>query len=283
MPISSDLVRRIFHKVERDLVKLTHKHPGGSVHGFRTATRRLQILIEELLPKRDRNEKKLVKMLVRIRKRAGRIRDLDVQLAALRSLKTLQEPRRKTQLMHRLIELRAQHEKKLRKSLTKNTVHEIKKRLKRALKTTSNKNTIEPLAIAKAMLAQIARPGGPVPEDVLHQYRILGKRARYVAEFAPKSPEADQLIAQLKRSQDALGDWHDWLLLQQTAADRLGDVRHSSLVAVLRNVTGAKFRRAVSALPAIHPPQASGKSVSPTPIAPRKSATKPVTQATPAA
>ena len=71
-----------------------------SVHGFRTTSRRLQILLEELLPNRDRNQKKLLKMLNRIRKRAGKVRDLDVQLAALRSLKVPQEPRRKTQLMH---------------------------------------------------------------------------------------------------------------------------------------------------------------------------------------
>jgi CHAD domain-containing protein len=272
MPISLDRVRRVFQKLERDLVKLTGKHPGNSIHGFRTGTRRMQILLEELLPEHERNQRKLLKLLLKIRKRAGKVRDLDVQLAALRSLKTPQEPRRKTQLTHRLIELRAEHEKKLRKSLTKEDIGDIRKRLKRALKAVSVENgqsdetktdgtkTKEPLAVAQALLAQIVRPGGPVPEDVLHQYRILGKRARYVAEFAAKSPEADQLVARLKRSQDALGDWHDWLLLQQTAADRLGDVRHSSLVAVLRNVTAAKFRRAVAALPVIATPAPAAKS-----------------------
>ena len=38
-------------------------------------------------PKLDRNQKKLLKLLSRIRKRAGKVRDLDVQLAALRSVK----------------------------------------------------------------------------------------------------------------------------------------------------------------------------------------------------
>ena len=68
------------------------------------------------LPERDRNQKKLVKLLTRLRKRAAKIRDLDAQLGALRSLKVSQEPRRKTQLMQALIELRAEHEKKLRKA-----------------------------------------------------------------------------------------------------------------------------------------------------------------------
>ena len=109
------------------------------VHGFRTTTRRLQTLLEELIPERGRNQKKLLKLLGQIRKRAGKVRDLDVQLAALRSLKIPQEPRRKTQLMHGLIELRAKHEKKLRKLLTKEAIREIRKRLKRAFKDSSSK------------------------------------------------------------------------------------------------------------------------------------------------
>ncbi len=98
------------------------------------------------------------------------------------------------------------------------------------------------------MLARVARPEGPLTEDVLHQYRVLGKRARYAAEFAPKSPRTAQFITQLKRLQDAIGNWHDWLTLTHTAVGRLGEIRESSLVAVLHNVTGAKFRSAVAAL-----------------------------------
>jgi CHAD domain-containing protein len=82
----------------------------------------------------------------------------------------------------------------------------------------------------------------------LHQYRILTKRARYAAEFADPSREAENFIAQMKHLQDALGDWHDWLTLTQTASRHLGDVRESALVAELHNVTGAKFRHAVALL-----------------------------------
>jgi CHAD domain-containing protein len=74
------------------------------------------------------------------------------------------------------------------------------------------------------------------------------KRARYAAEFAPKSAASAPFIAQLKRLQDAVGNWHDWLTLTQTAAKRLGDVNQSSLVAALHNVTGGKFRHAVAAV-----------------------------------
>ena len=247
--IAPERTQELFHKLERDLVKLSSKQTPKNVHSFRTATRRLETLLKQLAPERTRNEKKLLAMLGRIRKRAGKVRDLDVQLAALRSLKVPQQPRRKTQLMHSLIELRGLQQRKLRKVLTKDEVLAVQKRLARAAKNLNFEACRDPLTVARKMLAQMAPPDGRMTEDLLHQYRILAKRARYAAEFAPTSPECDRFIAALKRAQDAVGNWHDWFTLMQTAAQRLGDVRESSLVAVLHNVTGAKFRNAVAALP----------------------------------
>lgn len=248
MPIAPKRSRVVFQKLEQDLVKLSSKPRAESVHRFRTGTRRLQILLGELSPRMDRNQKKLLKLLGGIRKRAGKVRDLDVQLAALRSLKIPQEPRRKTLLVNRLIELRAQQEKKLRKAVDKDTVREIRKRLKRAGKNFNPEASSDPLAVATGMLEGINRGDAPVTEALLHQYRIVSKRARYAAEFAEPSAKAQQFITGVKRIQDALGDWHDWLTLTQSASEDLGDVRESPLVAELHNVTGAKFRHAVAVL-----------------------------------
>ena len=240
--------RMVFQGLEQQLVKLSSKPRAENVHRFRTGTRRLQTLLAEFSPKLDRNQKKLLKVLTRIRKRAGKVRDLDVQLAALRSLKMPREPRRKTQLVNQLIELRAGQEKKLKKAVDASTVRDIRKRLKRAGKSFKPEASRDPLQVAHGMLKRIDQTDAPLSEAVLHQYRIMSKRARYAAEFAGDSAEAKEFIAGLKRIQDAAGDWHDWLTLAQTAAERVGDVRDSSLVAELRNVTGAKFRHAVAVL-----------------------------------
>jgi len=250
MSIAPEPSRLVFQKMERALFKLSSGQDAENVHGFRTTSRRLQTLLEQVIPNRSRSQKKLLKMLDRIRKRAGKVRDLDVQLAALRSLKVPQEPRRKTQLTHGLIELRAKHEKRLRKILDKETIRDIRKRLRRGSRELQPKTGRDPLTVARTMLAQVVRPAAPVTDELLHQYRIVVKRARYAAEFAPKSAETTQFIAQLKRLQDAVGNWHDWLTLTQTATERLGDVNQSSLVAALHNVTGGKFRQAVAALSA---------------------------------
>jgi len=250
MPIAPEPSRLVFQKTERALMKLSSGQDAESVHGFRTTSLRLQTLLEELIPARDRNQKKLLKLLARIRKRAGKVRDLDVQLGALRSLKVPQEPRRKTQLMHDLIELRVKHENKLRKMLNKEMIRDLRGRLRQASKQLKPERGRDPLTVAQAMLAQIERPAGPVTADVLHRYRVVIKRARYAAEFAPKSAEAGRFVTQLKALQDAVGPWHDWLTLTQTAAKKIGDVDQSSLVAALDRVTGSKFRHAVAAVSA---------------------------------
>jgi CHAD domain-containing protein len=270
MSITPERSQLAFQKMERALLKLTDAQDAESVHGFRTTSRRLQTLLDQIIPKRNRNQKKVLKMLDRIRKRAGKVRDLDIQLATLRSLKVPQEPRRKTQLMHGLIELRVKHERRLRKALNKDDIREINKRLKRASREVNVEAASESLNVARAMLAHVVRPEGPVTEELLHRYRIVVKWARYAAEFASKSAESQQFIAQLKRLQDAVGNWHDWLTLTQTATKRLGDINQSSLVAALHNVTGGKFRQAVavlSASPAIQDAsesKAADKSVRPT-------------------
>jgi CHAD domain-containing protein len=274
MSIASERSRLVFRKTERALVNLSYAQNVESVHGFRTTSRRLQTLLEQLLPERDRNQKKLLKMLDRIRRRAGKVRDLDVQLAALRSLKVPQEPRRKTRLMQGLIELRAKHEKKLRKMLTNEMIREIRKRLKRGAKEVRPETGRDALSVARSMLKEVGRPAGPVSEELLHQYRMVVKRARYAAEFAPKSAETTQFIGQVKRLQDAVGNWHDWLTLTQSASKRLGDINQSSLVAALHNVTGNKFRHAVAALSASLTLQTAEKPVTVSSGQTRKMSTK---------
>jgi CHAD domain-containing protein len=238
----------IFRKMERELLRLESDQQPDAVHSFRTTSRRLETLLEQIVCAGGSNQAKLLKLLGRIRRRAGNVRDVDVQLAALRSLKVPLEPRRKTQLTQSLIEFRAKHEKKLRKLLKKKVIREIHKRLKRALEDSKSAKSRDPLAVAKQILAAVPVSSRPMNEELLHRYRVAVKQARYAAEFAPKSPERAELIAQLRHAQDALGSWHDWFTLTQTATQTLGEINQSSLVAAIHNVTRGKFRNAVASI-----------------------------------
>lgn len=239
----------ILRKIDRNLARLASDPNPEAVHDFRTTSRRLETLLEQMLPAGDRKHKKLLKLLNRIRRRAGRVRDIDVQLAALRSFKVPQQPRRKTQLVQRLLELRIQHERKLAKALKKRRIVELKKRIKRASQALKISTSRDPLSVAREILSSVSI-NGTVTEEVLHRYRIAVKRARYAAEFASESPESKQFIAGLKHLQDALGNWHDWMTLTHTARNYLGEVSQSPLVSMLHNETRIKFRHAVDALSA---------------------------------
>jgi CHAD domain-containing protein len=120
----------------------------------------------------------------------------------------------------------------------------------------------EPLTLTLAKLAQLGRDYVPLTEKTLHQYRIIGKRARYIAELSEDEPEARRVVERLKHMQDVIGDWHDWLKLTQKAEELIGDVRDSALVAMLRNVTQAKFRQSLDAVAAIRS-ELAGKTLLP--------------------
>jgi len=248
MSISSDHSRSVYRKLDKDLEQLSSAPTPQTIHRFRTGVRRLQTLLEEISPRRDRHQKKLLKLLARLRKRAGKVRDLDMQLGALRTLKSAQEPRRKTQLTQALLELRARHERKLRKSLTKREIRDIQKRLKRVLGNGKLQPKHDPVAVARKILSKLVPPANEIRDEQLHAYRKSIKRARYAMEFADGSASSREVMAQLKHLQDALGDWHDWWTLTGNARNRLGDVHQSSLVASMHSVTRSKFRQAVAAL-----------------------------------
>src|SRR2546428_6528500 len=248
MPVDSEKSRLAFQKLNRHLSKLSTRTAPKSVHKFRTYSRRVETLVGELAPKQSRNDKKLLKLRARLRKKAGRVRDLDVQIGPLRTLKISQEPRRKSQLLRHLNEDRAKKEKKLAANFDKQTVRELRKRLKRAASELEIPQGTEPLRVALRQVDELGRDDAPLTEKVLHQYRIAGKRARYIAELAGDNPQAQSVVEQLKHMQDVIGDWHDSLKLTERAEELFGGVLDSGLVAALRNVTRAKFHQAFEVL-----------------------------------
>ncbi|MGA8150938.1 MAG: CHAD domain-containing protein [Terriglobales bacterium] len=248
MPIDAKRSRLAFRNLARELTKLERKPAPENVHKFRTNSRRVEALLLEVVREPRRNDEKLLKRLARLRKKAGRVRDLDVQISCLRNLKIPQGNGHKTQFLETLVQERALREKKLARAFDHKTAAEIRKRLKRAASEMSIPKNTEPLSLTVNRLAQLGRGQEPITEKILHQYRIIGKRARYIAELAVDDPETVRLVADLKKMQDVIGDWHDWLKLTQKAEELLGNSRDSALVAMLRNVTQAKFRQSLDAV-----------------------------------
>jgi len=247
MSIDTKRTRLTFRRLDRELSKLAKKPAPENVHKFRTNSRRIEALLSEVVAERHRNDEKLLKLLTRLRKKAGRVRDLDVQIESLRALKFPQANGHKSQVMDALIDERTGREKKLARAFDTDTTDEIRRRLKRAANKMDIPRDTDALELTLGKLQELGNNHAPLTEKTLHQYRIIGKRARYIAELADGNPEAKRVVEQLKRMQDVIGDWHDWLKLTQKAEALLGGVRDSALVAMLRNVTQAKFRQSVDA------------------------------------
>lgn len=251
MPVDEKRSRLAFQRLGRELTRIAKRPAPESIHKFRTNSRRVEALLTDVVRELDRNDEKLLKLLARLRKKAGKLRDLDVQVTALRDLKFPQGNGHKSQLLEVLVEERSEREKGLGKAFNREIAGKIRKRLKRAASQLTVPKNAEPLALTLNKLAQLGRDHAPLTEKTLHEYRIIGKRARYVAELADDNPVAQGVIQQLKHMQDVLGDWHDWLKLTQRAEQLLGGVRESALVAMLRNVTQAKFRQSLDAVAGI--------------------------------
>jgi CHAD domain-containing protein len=56
----------------------------------------------------------------------------------------------------------------------------------------------------------------------LHEFRKATKKARYVAESVNEGEAYSSVAKALKRVQDAIGEWHDWLCLCEEARTALG-------------------------------------------------------------
>jgi CHAD domain-containing protein len=236
--------KRVFARLNRYLNRVAKHAEIRSIHRFRTNSRRVEALVAELVSD-SAGKRKLLKQLSKLRKKAGKLRDLDVQQAFLKELKMPDRQNHRAELIERL---RVEHELRVRKigeSFDWGSLKKLRKRLRRA-KTEAKFAGLNPLQLAFERLPRLE--GASLDEEQLHTARIAAKRARYLAELASDTSEAKQFIELLQRAQDEIGEWHDVLKLEQRAEKLFGGVRDSALVSALQNISGARFRRATQAL-----------------------------------
>ena len=248
MPFDTKASRRIFQQLDRRIAKLTKDRSAANIHNFRTSSRRVETVLEALCPAPDRSTGKLLKLLASLRKKAGKVRDLEVQVAALKNLKIARESGQKGQLIRSMTAEHAKRSKKFARAFDDKTQRRLRKRLKRLVTDFKVREDFHPIEVAAHAFSASAKNTAPLTQTTLHRYRIVGKKARYIAELAKDDPGATQFVDELKQMQDVIGDWHDWLQLSERASEMFGAVQDSALVAALRNITRAKFRHSLTVL-----------------------------------
>jgi len=206
------------------------------VHRLRTGTRRIegQLALFGAIPEftLQKNRKRLRRVLKKIRRAAGNVRDLDVQMETIDGLRTSGAAvwkRDRTRLHDLLNEERKAAAEELNTTLGRNG-KDLKQLLKKLVKQLEPE---EKLALNPQHLAELTRvwfagrvavqESGTDDPDQLHAIRKAAKLARYIAENAPNSANPARAIAErFEAVQEAGGRWHDDLILAGIARERLG-------------------------------------------------------------
>lgn len=228
------------------LKRLSRDPRPRNVHLYRTTLRRLEALVGLLSAAKTRKSRKLFKELGRLRRRAGRVRDLDVQLALLRTVRASASGKDRQKVERRLRKSRLKQSHKLLDRLEPDALWVLCKGL-RSLSASGVFNQLElpadPIADGRRALGELAQEFPQLNEATLHEYRIRCKFIRYRAELAGDVPAAAQLTADLKQLQDAIGAWHDCVQLGATAEKELP--QSSSLLAAIHGVRIRKYEEAL--------------------------------------
>jgi CHAD domain-containing protein len=251
MGAKPDRTEALVRKLERLLQEIPKKATADRVHHLRTTVRRIET-IHSAFTQPPAGASKYWKRLSKIRRRAGKVRDLDVQMLALGTLKLESGQRDKLRLMHALEENRARQSKKLVKVVEELPRRELQKSLQRLQLSTAaipakQRRDQEAQWAAEALnhFFHAYEAHQPLDENNLHGFRMECKRARYRAEMASSYPQAKSLVNQLKSIQDTAGDWHDWLTLTQAGEKLLQNGNASPLLTLLQAQTHARFLRAL--------------------------------------
>jgi CHAD domain-containing protein len=247
---------RLHGGLSSTLARLAHEIAPKRVHRLRTTIRRIESLIAFAEPEMGKKQEKALEQLAVLRKRAGRVRDLDVQLGLLGAIgNTSTAPDRKL-LSDVLKRKRGKQIERLNGVVAKSKEQRFRPlfdalRAQSAAAPKLLDESAEPLERAKRTITELATEfASPArgKAGALHEIRIRLKKTRYLAELGEESAEQKEFLAMMKSVQDSLGAWHDWEELAKAAEKEFGDRMNCPLLVEVRALFAARRSDAVAAV-----------------------------------
>jgi CHAD domain-containing protein len=249
------------------LAQCARKPSRRSVHALRSLTLRLQVGMENFLSKQTANPaverayQHWCKDGKKLRKALEPVRDADVYLARLKSLRRTGEASEdQKQLSPRCIreidklEDRLKRQRKVRiNKLTAvidarcKRLSRLSKELEAALAPHMPSRVHSTTSEAMRIFAELTGEYPNLDAGNLHEYRKRLKQARYLAEiYAAADPLAKRLAAAFKRIHYAAGEWHDWQELARKADCVLsGHGKQDGLISMLESLAVKALHRAL--------------------------------------
>jgi CHAD domain-containing protein len=252
---------RVYKPVKklRKMVKRIRKQPlPEQVHDLRTNTRRLEATMTALSLDSRRNARKLLKDLSRIRKRAGKVRDMDVLTACAATIDAGEEQDCKVQLLEHLGAERRKLAKNLHTTVAKNA-QPVRRRLKQFSDEIDRflcldedhacdpaKASAQAAAAALALSSELATTPARLGRQNLHPYRLKVKELRNVLRMA-KGDANKKSVETLGTVKGLIGEWHDWEELLATAQPVLDHGSNCRIIRELKKIANDKYEQALAA------------------------------------
>jgi CHAD domain-containing protein len=251
MPVDRNRLRKSVGKLRKLLKKQKLIDP-EEIHDFRTYARRFEASAEALGLKSRGNEGRLSQDLARLRKFAGKVRDMDVFTKCVLTLNVEREQDCAVRLLEHLGWKRFRRAKKMMQQVDKYR-QSLRRRLKRSLahierllNDGSAKNPAPTDAMASALeLSSGLKKPARLNKGNLHSYRLKVKELRYVLQIS-EAAEHQKFIAKLSEVKDAIGEWHDWDQLSGIATGLLNHGSRCKLLRELKTVRDTKYAGALS-------------------------------------
>jgi CHAD domain-containing protein len=251
MAIDENRILKSIRKLEKFARKAPKQPPPEKIHLLRTNARKVETSIEALALDRRKNERRLIKEIKKVHRRAGKIRDMDVLTGYLAKLHLDREQDCEVQLLEHLGAERQRQAKKLHRVLVKEDGYFIK-RLRRA--SADVRTVLEDTGSAPKAVSEAAATGLQLSSELaatkkfhrgnLHPYRLKVKRLRYLLQMADESGDQG-FVDELGTVKDAIGEWHDWEELVAIARDVLDHGAGCKLLRKLKEVRDSKYKTAI--------------------------------------
>ncbi|MBS1805048.1 MAG: CHAD domain-containing protein [Acidobacteria bacterium] len=250
----------------RRLLERCGRKPGRKrVHALRVVTLRIQAEVEgELrdLPCASHEAQAILdfgRRAEKLRDSLGAVRELDVWIGKLKDLReSLSEsteyvPRSTRETAQQIERLEYRLAKKRDKAAEK-LVTAIERRQDDLLSTASDvekaigdgEAEVDEGRASKLLkeFAGIVAEFPNLDEGNLHDFRKRIKKIRYMAEIHAADPVCDRIAVQVKKAQDAIGEWHDWQVLARTAGSEKR-AKNSHAVELLSSLTSEAYETAL--------------------------------------
>lgn len=252
MAIDRKRVLKPVKKLRRRVRNLSRRPDPDEVHKLRTCTRRVEAICEALSSASQGIRKSVTKDLRRCRKRAGKVRDMDVLTEYASTIHLDGEEKCAAQLLEYLGAQRQKYARKLygevrsRRSRLRKELGRLATSLDKLIppdSTGASESAAAPGAgaTAAALALHLAEPAR-LNRGNLHPYRLKVKKLRDLLQI---SPGGTAFADDLAKAKDAIGEWHDWEELISIAQKELSHGGPCRLVTELKRIGRAKYDNAL--------------------------------------